>query len=373
MSESTDPPPSSHRPWLWSIAVSGVFLATLFFLWLEKRDPPRTDAAIASQQDLDAFLSKHAPPGGPRTRIPTGVFVQSLKFVTATDVQVTGYIWQIYPPDGPDIETGFILPDQVDALVAKMEAREPTTRSDGTTLQTWYFESTLRQSFEYADYPFDHKTIWIRFWSKDWGASSVLVPHIEGYDDLDAGTTFGLEESIVLGPWSATETFFDYDISDYDTNFGWESDTREWPELRFNIVVRRRSFAALIVNMLPLFVVASLVFGALMTLTSDPDRRALHGFSTSSIIGAASALFFVVVLAHIRLREQFAGARTIYLEYFYFLMYLVLAGVVVNSYLFATGSGRWLRFVHANDNLLVKTLYWPTLLGGMILTTLIAL
>ena len=80
---------------------------------------------------------------------------------------------------------------------------------------------------------------------------------------------------------------------------------------------------------------ATLLFAALLTVTGKPELASTHGFNTSGMLGTCSVLLFVVLLAHIQLREQFAGSSIVYMEYFYFLMYAVLVAVTANTYLFS--------------------------------------
>ena len=84
----------------------------------------------------------------------------------------------------------------------------------------WYFEASLRQPFNYADYPFDHKTVWVRMWANDFSNNIVLVPDFDSYDATGLDDIFGIENDIVLGTWEREDTFFDYYLSSYTTNFG---------------------------------------------------------------------------------------------------------------------------------------------------------
>jgi hypothetical protein len=104
------------------------------------------------------------------------------------------------------------------------------------------------------------------------------------------------------------------------------------PELYYNIVIKRKFANAFIVHLLPLFLVAALLFATLLTVSEQPEITNKHGFNTSGMIGVCSALFFVVLLAHIQLREQFAGSGIVYIEYFYFLMYAVPVVTAANTY-----------------------------------------
>ena len=200
----------------------------------------------------------------------------------------------------------------------------------------------------------------------------MLVPDFAAYQYKTGPTDiFGIENAIVLGAWDREGTFFDYKLSSYDTNFGIDHyiGQKGFPEFYYNFVIKRRFGNAFIVHLLPLFLVAALLYGTLLTLSDNEELASRHGFSTSVVIGTCSALLFVVLLAHIQLREQFAGAKIVYIEYFYFLMYGLLVAASAHTYLFSTRVGGWIKFIYYRDNLLLKTGFWPFVFFAMVAIT----
>jgi len=363
--------------WMISIAVSLVLAFILLQLWSKMNEYHIEPTQLSDQSNVDTYLNNlwqnTSPEIQPAKRIKTGLFIQSLKFFSATEVSLTGYLWQKYsnedtPYKPAKNEAGFIFPEQVSASVTeayrKIEGDEEVIG--------WYFEVTLRQPFDYSAYPFDHKTVWVRLWHKNFSQNVILTPDFESYQATGVNDIFGIEENIVLGTWEREDTFFDYKLSNYDTNFGLSDyiGQQNFPELHFNIVVKRNFENAFIVYLLPLLLVAALLFASMLTISSKPDLTDKFGFSTSGFIAACSALFFVVLLAHIQLREQFAGTSIVYIEYFYILMYAILVLSTINTFLFTIHADRWSNFIIYEDNLMAKVSFWPVLLLGMILVTL---
>ena len=125
--------------------------------------------------------------------------------------------------------------------------------------------------------------------------------------------------------------------------------------------------------MIPLIVVTMLLFGAVMTVTRHENLIDRHDFSTSSVIGTCSVLFFVVLLAHVQLREGFAGSPVIYMEMFFFLMYFLFLIVSINTYLFASEAVPSLWVIHFKDNLIPKAAFWPFVLLCMVIITAVNL
>ncbi|WP_218143930.1 hypothetical protein [Nitrosomonas marina] len=371
--------------WLISAVISVALLMLLSYQWIRMNTYEVARTELVNETMTNAYLQKnwegvHREYGyasQPTLKIKTGVYIQSLKFSNASDVELSGYIWQRYQDGVHDAikpsqsEAGFVLPEQVNSgdTVAPQEAYR--LRASGEEVIGWYFESIIRQPFEYRLYPFDHKTVWLRMWHYDFSKNIVLVPDFDAYQSTAPGNVFGIEKNIVLGTWNRESTYFDYKHSSYDTDFGIANyiGQKNFPELHFNIVVKRKFENAFIIYLLPIVLVATLLFAALLTVSKQPELINKHGFNTSGFIGACSALFFVVMLAHIQLREQFSGSGIVYMEYFYILMYVFLVAAVVNTYIFSMGIARWLTFIHFRDNLIPKLAYWPSTLTAIILIT----
>ncbi|GJL74125.1 hypothetical protein [Nitrosomonas sp.] len=372
--------------WLISIFISAVLMIILTGLWFQMNKYFVESTKLINEETTNRYLQKNwenklkefGYTDQPTIKVKTGIFIQSLKFFNSSEVDLSGYIWQRYQDGIHDAikpapsEVGFVLPEQVNTGNAITPQEVYREHANGETTIGWYFEATIRQPFEYKLYPFDHKTVWVRMWHHFFSKNIVLVPDFEAYTSTQSGDIFGIEKEIVLGTWNREDTYFDYKYSSYDTNFGISNYIGQtgFPELHYNFVVKRKFENAFIVYLLPVLLVAALLFGALLTVSNKPDLVSKHGFNTSGFIGACSALFFVVMLAHIQLREQFSGSGIVYMEYFYILMYVYLVIAVVNTYMFSIGAARWLTFIHYRDNLIPKVVYWPVTLMTSILITI---
>jgi len=374
-----------NSTWWWiSAAVSIVLVIVLVNLWIQMNQFVVEPTQLVNEQAVSAYLQENwedrvvAQAGHiePSMRVKTGIFIQSLKFFNSTEVNITGYIWQRYQNDlhksiipGPD-EIGFVLPEQVDSSFDPREVYRVRTANEETI--GWYFEATVRQPFDYATYPFDHKTVWMRIWHKQFSGNIILVPDFGAYKGTGLADMFGIAEDIVLDTWERENTYFDYSLSNYDTNFGISSYVGQqgFPELHYNLVVKRKFENAFIIYLLPLFLVATLLFAGLLTVSADEELTSRLGFDASGFIASCSVLFFVVMLAHIQLREQFAGSSIVYIEYFYILMYSLLVLATVNTYLFSIRPKHGCGFILYRDNIVAKVGYWPAVLGSLILITL---
>lgn len=306
--------------------------------------------------------------------IPTGLFIQSLAFISSSDVNITGYIWQKYPQDFPkEFQKRVVFPEEVNSVNTMLrEEYRAQGEENGSRFELigWYFDVTVRQSFDYSHYPLDHLSVWLRIWPGDFGNDDkmLLIPDFSAYAGIER-QRFGLDQEIVQGAWELDETFFSLNNIPYDTNFGYFETAHDatYKELFFNLGVKRKFINAFVINLVPLLVVALLLFASLMTISGDEQRASRFGFSTSGILATCSALFFVVLLAHIQVRSQFAGSGLIYIEYFYLVMYGTLLLTALNAYLFSLGEEQRWRWLHYRDNLLPKVAFWPLLMWSLAL------
>jgi len=300
----------------------------------------------------------------PKTpRIPTGVFIQSLEFSTANDVIMTGYIWQ---------NVSGLVNETTSPSFSFPEAKETTIESaymdEEKGIVGWHFVTTLRQQFNYSRYPFDEEDVWIKFWNNA-SEESVLVPDFDAYESLAPEKLPGLERSIVLEGWEPQKTYFSYRVNSYNTNFGIENFKHtNVSELYFNIDIKRDFKSPFVSDMLPIMVVAALLF-VVLAITTKEERKNQFGFNSSGVLAYCASLFFVLIISHASLRNKIPTDSIIYLEYFYLIMYVAILAVSLNSIAFASHMD--IPFIDTKDNLYVRLVYWPVIMGVLLLITLL--
>lgn len=372
--------------WLLSFLLSAVAIGVIGYKWFEvQRVHGIGTNVVKNETELQELLQTETNTiefreGQKPYQVPTGFFIQSLAFMTPSDINITGYIWQKYPENFPaGIEKGFVFPEEVaseNTILRKPYTTEGIENGISYQLLGWYFDVTLRQSFDYSKYPLDFLTVWIRLWPKDFSMDDciLLVPDFKSYADTDQ-KTFGLDKDIVPGEWKIDETFFSYNNMPYDTNFGFfiEAEDHEYKEFFINLGLQRKFINAFVINLVPLFVVALLLFGQMMIVTGSNHLVGRFGFNTSDTIATCSALFFVVLLAHVQVRKLFSGSGLVYIEYFYLIMYFIILLTALNAYVFSLGNFRYFNLIHYRDNFIPKISFWPVVLWMMALVSWIKL
>lgn len=351
----------------------GISFAVSIFLWVLtarhllplqqrfQRDSFQLYDQETTNNYLDSYWLNSSPEQALPVEVPTGIFIQSIKWEDAFTFHISGFIWQKFDlTSTTEISRGVIFPEAID-----FSQEENYRRRDGD-IETigWYFEGKIRQSFDYTKYPFDHKIIRVRLWPKDFDQRALLTPSFSSYDKNDRDSTFGLDPEIAVSGYDIAGTYFRYQHTHYDTNFGLTKYTsiKRYPELYFNVILKRHVIDAVIINILPLLAVLILCFSSLLSITFDAKKRDIYNFRYLEILTQGAALFFVLLLAHIHIRETFEGIGIVYLEYIYVVAYMSIVYITLNAYLVVHAELNNYRFYHLltyKDNLVVKAAFLP--------------
>ena len=373
---------TSRSLWAASMSFSLLCMEGVGYLWVLNTTPLAADnvrnVLLVDKASTAKIVADYAKEISGPVLVPTGVFVQSMEFSDAHNVSLTGYIWQTYTdampawvkPELGAEAPGFTLP-QAD-VVYKEEIIEAYRRRQGKRVVIgWYFRAVLRQEFDVSRYPFDRGDVWIRIRPKDFDRGVLLTPDLASYTMTNPATLPGMEQQeFVLEGWNIERSFFSYRANRYNTDFGIQTlaGQHNSPELYFNITLRRRFVDAFISHIIPLAVVAFLLFAALVIVTSHEEKMGLRGFNTSTVLAYCAALFFVTIVGHISLRSGLEAPGIVYLEFFYFVTYGAILSVSVNAILFTSHIHIWC--VQYRDSLVMELLFWPTLFGFLLVITL---
>ena len=362
-----------HNLWTLSIAFSILCALAVLAIWIVlivAPFPQGSGTPILSQGDLDHYLAElpAAPAEQPRILIPTGVFIQSIEFTSSFDPVVSGYIWQVYGPDVPaDVARGFTLPDGSDMQSAEAYR---VTRGAAQVIG-WSFRATLRQSFRYDTYPFDRHFFWVRVFPADQTHNIVLTPDFASYVSSRPQDLPGIAPTFTVENWDVKQTFFSYHTEVFNTDLGIAHSTRPagYPALYYTIGMTRQIVSAFITYVVPPLVALVMLFGVLLLTTRRQERREPAGWSSTNVLAYTAALFFVVIVSHINLRQQISANGVLYLGWFYFLTYLAILLVSINAVVFILASER--RLIQHEDNLISKLLYWPVLTFALLVITFV--
>jgi hypothetical protein len=368
--------------WAWS--VSALFslgcLIAVGTMWVRAYTaapaPAPADTVVTSQDEVTRYLAALMPapePGSePPVFIPTGLYIESIQFKGPYNVQVSGYVWQRYAndlpkglvPKAPD-DTGFVMPEAQYARYFKVyQAQQGNEELIG-----WSFFATLREQFDYREYPLDRQQIWIELWHKDFERNVYLAPDLEGYTSLNPAALPALDKDLVLEDWDFQESYFSYRARSYNSNFGvqgYAGDQRS-PELRYIISIKRHLLSTLISRMIVPLVILIQLFVLVVVIGTKEERLEQFGVRPGAVIFTCAAFFFATLVAHNSLRGDLRAYGLVYLEGLYILTYFVILAVAINSVLLVAKPN--LKLFRDYDNLWTEVLYWPTILLAMVVIT----
>lgn len=362
--------------WIVSTLVSAFLASGIGFNWylsLNER-PDKTsqdiiildDITLASFKDLQvqkAEDSNEEPP----IFVPTGAFVQSIEFQDANNLYMTGYIWQKYYKGIHDgISRGILLPEAtIETEITEVYERQ----EEDYQLIGWYFQGTLRQNFNYRKYPFDHKNIWIRLWHKDFDRNVVLVPDLAAYQQMIPTKLPGIEQDFVFPGWDMESSFFSYKLNSYNTNFGIDNyiGQEEFPELYFSVIAQRSFISVFISSLMTSLVLSFLLFILQLLIGEKSKVEETMSFSALEMVSVGGGFIFIVLLDQLTLRGSIAAGGIIYIEYFYFILYVIIMLVTINAVLLASGSES--PIIKYRDNLIPKLCYWPFIMNLLLVIT----
>ncbi len=296
----------------------------------------------------------------PPVYVPTGVFIESASFTAANDLSVTGYLWQRYALRADDaLSRGFVISNATSLDVGEGYRQ----KENNSEVVRWYFNCTVRQRIDRSKYPLEQEKLSLRILHKDLNHNVVLVPDLAAYRFASPTSLPGVEKSLVLPGWRLTQSFFELRSNRYETNFGLERSLskEDFPSLYFNIMIKRVFVDAFISNLTALIIVTILLFTLLMIAVKDERLVGFMQAGSGRVLNICVAMFFVIAFSHIDIRRKIGAEEVFYLEYFYFLIYLTMLWISINSVLFA--MGKKITLVQYRDNLISKLLFWPVLLG----------
>lgn len=330
---------------------------------------------IKSTQNIESVLADALEKDnglGNFTKILTGINIKSIEIVeNENTVTISGYLWQKYPINS-NLNKGFDFPD----LIRNWEMEEFHKEIiDNHEIIVWSFNVTLYQEFNYRKYPFDNKVIEVRIAPKNLNEHVVLIPDLNEYDSLAPTSLPGIKKGMITQGWEKQISYFTFNRIKEKVWVGTDTYIRKssYPELSLEVVFRRYLSSTFIGNVIPILVMLFTLFFALIMLKDKEDNIKKNDSVPSSFdfLSISSGLFFAIVLSHVELRKSLAAKEVIYLEYLYFLIYITIIWIIINSYIFK--SNLTIPILKYKNNLISKIIFWPLLSFVFFIITLIIL
>ncbi|MDY7393613.1 cache domain-containing protein [Aureibaculum sp. 2210JD6-5] len=301
--------------------------------------------------------------------IPTGIFIQRMAFENSYNVNVSGAIWQKYPIDLVDkVEEGFRLPQTSPFAEASYIEEMYRKKIDGVSgsedylLIGWDFRVTLQQYLNYQNFPFDKRHINIEIVPINNEDNLIFTPDLASYEFTNPTKKPGLNENVKVSGNNIMKSYFNYSVESYDTDFGFGSKTlfEDVPVLHYNIDLRRILLNTFVTYLIPIFVVLVMMFILIIASVKTNERQ--------GIIEGMAAFFFVLIFSHIDMRREIITADLIYMEYFYFVTYIMIMLSTWNLITYAKNKAPIFDY---NENQLFQASYFPVFFLCILIITLV--
>ncbi|MDX1410366.1 MAG: hypothetical protein R3330_19580, partial [Saprospiraceae bacterium] len=257
--------------WWMVAAVSMIIVGNIVLIWylnletdfslLDSRQERIVNQSILKKyvERYDRDLHKLANTG--YTRIPTGIFIESYE-LKSFEASIIGKLWMKYPKSlYKTAPPAFYFPG-VSALEPRGLVSEKVSETEyqDYVLVTWNFRATLEQNFSYQQFPFEQNDIQVVILYPDFGKNILLVPDLDSYDILNPSVKPGLSADVNVPSSNTISSFFTFRTIDYKTDFGNADLAKNRPALQFNMVAKRIWLSPFIANMIPILIVALILF-----------------------------------------------------------------------------------------------------------------
>ncbi len=354
--------------WTLSALFSLLLTGVIGYIWtLDLLTPPsmgKNTEIIQNKAELERFLYLHKklnpllyktdPP-----IIPTGLYLYSLGIGDGSTISINGFLWQKYYDIQLNmVSPGFTLINAKNANNLEFSMPAYKKNNEGITTLGWRMEAMVAGRFVVDKYPFDQQNITLYLSHKDIDKNIILTPDFASFTPTNNPYP-ELDKLITTGQWFAQSTNFFYSMSNLLTDFGIENyfKQKNFPVLCFNINIRRKFFSPLIATIIPILIIMFIIFTNLLSVSITKEDKD----QTINVLRLSSGIFFATAVAHQTFKSVVRTASITYIEYYYFVLYIIILVVTINSLLYTRKTP--FKLILYRKNLIPKLLYWPSLLS----------
>ena len=360
---------SGNRTRLWaaSVTIAIFFAAGIGALWkisLSYNSISRSEGIrINDKAALNRIMNSYTRAASDRhteapVYIPTGIFIESASLNSASDLMVSGYIWQKYRLGEQDsVGRGFTI-----GGASSLTTQENySTKEKGFEIIRWNVNCTVPQQIDHLKYPLEQDKLSLQILHKDLNHNVFLVPDLAAYIFINPTALPGLQKGLTLPGWKIERSFFELRENIYNTNFGLERPLNKdrFPSLCFSFEIKRNFIDAFISNLTALIIVTILLFTLLMLTSKDEQHLSIMQAGSGRILNICASMFLVIVFSHVNIRRTIVVEQVFYLEYFFFLTYFAILLVSLNSVLYSANAN--IHLVQYQENLIPRLCFWPCL------------
>ncbi len=359
--------------WVASIAFSiSCLIIIISILIIKPRIIQHTYNPIFSKADINKYVSIYEKQlkgiNQSSYSIPMGVLLTNINFINANDVILGGFLWQIYTKGKTDMLTpGFILPQST----KKLQTQEIFRVTQGNyTAIGWRFSTQLRLPQNATLFPFDSRKLSINFLHKDFAKNVFLLPDLDSYFLINPKFLPGVSQDIYFNQFTENASYFSYLKAQTRTSFNLVGKMhKNVPVLNFNLVLTRNFITPFINYYIIAIVIAIMIFTMIMIPKNTKSEEDRPITSVTRRLAFLASIIFIASLTHIRLRADIPVVGVSYMETYYVIIYIISLIAAIETILYVKCPN--IKIIQHKDNLLFKILYWPMVMGAILISTVL--
>jgi len=366
--------------WNFPISISIVLITSVFLIWYCARTyaPPqeleKKMSSVFNHKAIDQFIKIRKEEASVKDLpepvfIPTGLYIETIKMENTSDVTISGRVWNVVPKgnafpikkDSSKMYTKGV--SFINTVASSITPYLETVNEDSSKTINSRFTVTIRQYFDYTNYPFDYKGVATALQYVEPNKNVVLIPDLESYLYTNPSAKPGVDKNIVMSEYNFKSSFFFTLPVETSTSFGLKNNSISSNTHAMGVCMKldRSILSSFVSFLLPYFVIIFLLFTLLLTM--EETQR-------SGFLGSAAGLLFTVLLSHYSLRTALQFDKIVYFEYLFFLTYVVIMLLVLNAFLYFSDVDY--KLIKYKNNFYIKLSYWPfVLFAQLVLTFLI--
>ena len=349
-----------------SAIVSIILFAGIAALWnyeiIYPDDPDRNNSLTSLYEvnaEVERYMAHQSKLNHKARFIPTGLEIETMGLNGDGALSLSGYLWLSYehhqeePLLFDEQSIQFSQAQSNSFTLIQHKQIPPDLNGIAHTYQLFRFEAVVDSNNDQSDYPLEFEHISLTLNPVTTMGNIYFIPDLVAYHNKTPTAKPGLNSELAISGWDITSTYFSFTPDTKSSTLGLTSTSEDnhFPDLSFNIVIKRNFIDAFISNLTPLIVVAIVLFS--ITLLT-------YQMTIAEMFGIAVSMFFVVVFSHLSIRSTIAVGEIFYLEYFFLVIYLAILTVPINHFRVTLKIPS--RLLDYHNGLYFKALYWPVML-----------
>ena len=324
-----------------------------------------------TQQDVDAFIpvqeEKMRLSGSVKhLKISTGCLLHRIELNREGHLAIIGYVWQLFDKDTEHLSNNEIyMPEAFEQTVTEAYR----FRTDKHLVVGWHISAKISADYHYIKFPMDKHALLFTFSYKRMDQNVLFVPDFASYDlsKKNAENHLGIISEGELINWTIYKSDFCYYLPEVSNQYGSPESVflqQEAPQFSLIVAVERNYAFLLIYSLMPLLVLFFVLF--CITLFIGVEELMLH-----QIVTLVSTVLFAIVIAQQSYDDSLpplSKEQSTFIDYLYFIAYFYAFLIAANGMLYYS-SHTFVSFIQYKKNLLVRLLYWPTLLLFVLIGT----